>query len=152
MTNKPLLVMSCSAVKKSTTAPVPFTDLYNGPTWQQVRCANYPVDRVACLSAEHGILSPGSKIANYDRVMDEDRLVTFVNDRVQMDRLAALIDNAGSAVVVGGELYKLLSLALVAMYPRLIGKVQFICGSYLQQRKGLSTLFAHYADPVALAA
>ncbi len=136
----PLLILGCSATKKVVNGPTPFLDVYDGPIWQQVRSAKYPRDKVAVLSAEHGLLEPGTAIENYDRVMTEDRLVEFVNDPVMMQRFVDLVDKHGSAIVVGGELYKLFSLGLAAMRPRLIGKVRFVLGSYLQQRHGLKVL------------
>src|SRR5262245_48376550 len=131
--NAPLLVMPCSADKKATSKAIPILELYDGPLWQQVRKANYPSHLVAVMSAEHGLLDPEVEIPSYDRKMDEARLLELVCDNETIDNLAIMIESAGFAVIVGGELYKLLSLALLARYPELIDKVRFVCGSYLQQ-------------------
>jgi hypothetical protein len=135
---KVLLVMSCSQVKLGVTEPTPFFDVYDGPMWKQVK-KHWPADRVAVLSAEHGFLPPGARIVPYDRLMDEDRLLAIINDHEQLNAFAELTKQFDKVIVLGGELYKLFSLYITGiMYPELITKVHFACGSYLQQRAVLN--------------
>lgn len=140
MCNHPLIVMACGATKLNTAQPVPLTRLYTGPLWQQLRKHGYPTNKVAVLSAEHGIVEPDTALATYDRLMDEERLLDFINNPVQMRTFADMIKAHGKVVVVGGELYKLFALAVVGMFPELIGAIHFALGSYLQQRAALNTL------------
>jgi len=131
----PLLILGCSATKRAVDR-ARFVDLYNGPLWQQAR-SYLPAANIAALSAEHGLLEPNAEIETYDRVMDEDRLQEIINDAGMIDRTAQLIRKFGRALIVGGELYKLFGLMIVALHPDLIDRVHFACGSYLQQRKAL---------------
>lgn len=137
--SRPVLIMACGLTKNLVKQPTPFVDVYAGPLWNQVK-KGYPHDSIAVISAEHGILAPGTKITRYDRKMDDDRLVEILNDKQQVDRLAAMIQKAGSALVVGGETYKLLALAVGAMHPELLPKIHFAVGSYLQQRHAIKEL------------
>ena len=142
---RPLIVMSCSQVKKQTTKPMPFAEVYDGPIWQQVK-KHWPSSHIAVLSAEHGLLEPGTEIMPYDRLMDEDRLLHILNDEKQMEKFAELVRQYGKVIVVGGELYKLFALYFTSiMYPELGDRVHFACGSYLQQRGALGTLFQQAA-------
>jgi len=139
MSNGTLIVLSCSQVKRTTSEPTPFADVYDGPIWRQVK-KHFPTSNIAVLSAEHGLLEPGARIEHYDRLMDEERLLQFINDLDQMERFAALVRQYDKVLVVGGELYKLFALYFTSiMYPEL---VHYTCGSYLQQRGALGTLFA----------
>jgi hypothetical protein len=130
-----LIIMPCSATKKPVQGQVPVIDLYDGPLWKQVR-NNWDAEHVMVLSAEHGLLEPGTEIETYDRVMDEDRLVELLNDGA-LDTFDAICEGYDFVLVVGGETYKHFALAAVATYPELVSKVLFAGGSYLQQRKAL---------------
>jgi hypothetical protein len=130
-----LIIMPCSATKKNVAGQVPFIDLYDGPLWKQVR-KFWNHNHVMVLSAEHGLLEPGTEIENYDRVMDEDRLVELLNDGA-LDTFDAICEGYDFVLVVGGETYKHFALAAVAMYPELRDRVLFAGGSYLQQRHAL---------------
>lgn len=136
--HRPLIVLGCSATKRATSGPVPFTDLYNGPIWQQLRRQGYPTESIAVLSAEHGILAPKSVISTYDKKMTEERLDEIASDKTQVDRFAQMVEKAGKAIVFGGEDYKLFALSVLARHPNLIDKLHFSVGSYLQQRGALN--------------
>jgi hypothetical protein len=137
----PLIVMSCSQVKKPTAEPVPFVDLYNGPTWQQVRKSGYPTTHVAVLSAEHGILFPGEKILPYDRRMTEARLVELANDPEQVARFVELCKGYSQVIVFGGCEYEQFALKLAIEHPEIFDRVEYVMGTYLQQRGALTTFF-----------
>lgn len=132
-----LLLMACSQRKKPTLGPRPFIHVYNGPIWQQAR-NNYPHDRIAVISAEHGVLAPLAEIEGYDRVMDEERVVSLLNSRHEQAKFKNLVDQFDEVIVLGGELYQLFSLWMVALGMVSLGKVRFCCGSYLKQRAALN--------------
>jgi hypothetical protein len=134
--NYPLLLMACSTVKKATPHALPFVDVYAGPMWQQI--FDYPRDKIACVSAEHGLLEPKESIVKYDRLMDEDRLEAIINDGKTIKRLIALIEEHSEVIVVGSCVYKLIGLAVAMFRPDLLTQIRFCCGSYLQQRKALN--------------
>ena len=144
---RPLLVMSCSKVKRAT-APrelVRFFDLYDGPTWQQVKRSAFPRENVAAVSALYGYLEPGTAIETYDCKMDDERAARMCHTSDHGARLAAAIDAAGSAFVVGGQLYQQLARRALALRPAIADRVTFAAGSYLQQRKQLSAWLIAYA-------
>lgn len=139
-----LIVMPCSATKKAVEGQVPFIELYDGPLWKQVH-NNWSADHVMVLSAEHGLLEPGTEIENYDRLMDETRLVELINEGA-LDTFDAVCEGYDFVLIVGGETYKHFALAAVALYPELASKVLFAGGSYLQQRKALKTFMDRSND------
>jgi hypothetical protein len=133
--------MACSAVKRTVDTPTPFVDVYDGPIWQQVR-KHWPSSHIAVLSAKHGLLRPGEKIEPYDVQMTEQRLLEIIHDEKQLHEFADLVREYGKVIVVGGELYKLFALYFTSiLYPELGDRVHFACGTYLQQRGALGTLF-----------
>lgn len=140
-----LLLMGCSQVKREVAGPTRFVDLYDGPIWKQAR-NHYPHDRIAVLSAEHGVLPPLAEIEPYDRVMDEGRLVDLLNSPHERAKFKMLVAEYDEVIVLGGELYKLLSLALIAMGMTSIGKIKFACGSYLKQRAALNQYVQLWKD------
>jgi hypothetical protein len=136
----PLLIMSCSEIKRpvEANALVRFADLYDGPTWRQVRASGFPLCNVAAISALYGFLEPGFPVETYDRKLDEEisRRICSTGDHVA--RLAAAVEAAGSAFVVGGQLYRAVAETALRAFPdRLAGRLAFAAGSYLQQRKQL---------------
>ncbi len=135
----PLLVMSCSAVKRPIAAGelARFADLYDGPTWRQVRASGFPLSNVAAISALYGFLEPGIAIETYDRMMDEKASARICGTSNHATLLEAAIRQAGSAFVVGGALYRELPQSVLRMAPDLAGVVSFATGSYLAQRKQL---------------
>ncbi len=137
--SRPLLVLSCSADKRAVdpAAFVPFSDLYDGPMWRQVRAIGFPVARVCAISALYGFLEPGRIIQTYDRVMDEKRSARMCGEGADVYRFAEAVKVAGGAFVVGGALYQELARRAIAREPELAELVTFARGSYLQQRKQL---------------
>lgn len=133
----PLLVMSCSDVKRPVPAGelVRFADLYDGPMWKQVKASGFPLCNVAAVSALYGFLEPGMAVETYDRQMDDEtsRRICGTSDHVY--RLAQAIRTAGSAMVFGGRLYRAVAETAGRVYPDLA--MTFATGSYLEQRKQL---------------
>jgi hypothetical protein len=140
-----LLIMGCSQVKRQAEGPVPFVELYDGPIWKQAR-NNLPASNIAVLSAEHGFLPPLTEIEAYDRVMDEGRLVDLLNSPHERAKFKMLVAEYDEVIVLGGELYKLLSLALIAMGMSSVSKIKFACGSYLKQRAALNQYVQMWKD------
>jgi hypothetical protein len=136
----PLFLLSCSSVKTASSGSLPIAELYDGPIWRQAK-RNLPHAKIAALSARHGILEPGSEIEPYDQLMDEDRLLQIANDPAQIAKLVELAREHGKIIIVGGELYKLFALSIVARFPALLESIHFACGSYLQQRHALKCFF-----------
>lgn len=136
---RPLLIMSCSAVKRPVGERewLPFGELYDGPTWRQVRASGFPMTSVAAISALYGFLEPGHTIRTYDRKIDEDISRRFCTESNDVARIARAIEIAGAAFVVGGQLYQAVARAAVRFRPQLAGDVAFASGSYLRQRKQL---------------
>lgn len=134
----PLLVMSCSDIKRPVGDQlVRFADLYDGPSWRQVKASGFPLHNVAAISALHGFLEPGFAIRSYDRKMDAEISARICGTSDHVARLAAAIRQAGSAYVVGGGLYRALAETAIRVYPELAELVTFATGSYLAQRKQL---------------
>lgn len=151
---RPLLVMSCSATKRPTAAGelVRFADLYDGPTWRQVKASQFPRSNVAAISALYGFLEPGMAIETYDRKMDDKAMhrICYTSDHAW--RLEQAIRQAGSAFIVGGALYRQLGRTVVQSWPDLADRVTFASGSFLAQRKQLGAWLRDQAAPIAPAA
>ena len=135
---RPLLIMSCSDVKRPTKPYelVRFADLYAGPMWLQVKASGFPLTNVAAVSALYGFLEPGMAIETYDRMMDEKTSERFCSTSDHVYRMAEAIKAAGSAFFVGGKLYRELVYRTIQVY-RDTPSVTFAEGTYLQQRKQL---------------
>lgn len=105
-----LLVQGCSDSKNRTTEAVPAFELYDGYFFkiihksQEEQSGGLAVD-ICILSAEHGILDPGTKIQSYDRRMDSERAEELRPEvhSVLTDRIAGTYDRV---VVVGGAEYR----------------------------------------------
>jgi len=132
---RPLLIMACSATKRAVTGLVRFTELYDGPMWQQVRASGYPASNIACVSALYGFMEPGHQITAYDREMDEKISVRICGEGNAVWRLAQAVKAAGSAMVFGGALYRAVAQQAKRIEPDL--PISEATGSYLQQRKQL---------------
>lgn len=135
----PLLILSCSERKRPTRSHefVRFIELYDGPTWQQVRASGYPATNVAAISAMGGFLEPGWPIQTYDKKMDEDSAHWFVRFSDHTYRLAKCVEKAGSAFVVGGLLYQSIARAAELQRPSIVPRMSYASGSYLAQRAQL---------------
>lgn len=73
-----LVVLGCSATKRSVGGRLPALDLYDGPMYRVVRSFlreyEWPSDlSLAVLSAEHGLIGSMTPIANYDKRMTAER-------------------------------------------------------------------------------
>jgi hypothetical protein len=135
----PLLILACSATKKTALQHefVRFVDLYDGPVWQQVRAAKFPVSNIAALSALYGYLEPGCPITTYDRQLDEDGARRFIRTSNHLYLLRRDIERAGSAFFVGGVLYRSIVEAAISADAALAARVTYATGSYLKQRGAL---------------
>lgn len=147
--SRPLLVLSCSATKFPV-APsdrVPFTSLYDGPMWRQVRSSGFALDRVAAVSALYGFLGPGDKVYNYDREIDEKISRRICHESDHVSRFAKLVGDAGDVLLIGGALYQELGHTAERWRPELAGRITYGQGSFLRQRKQLGVwLRAHQAS------
>lgn len=148
---RPLLVMSCASTKRQVAAGdvVRFADLYDGPTWRQVKASRFPLANVAAISALYGFLEPGTAIETYDRKMDEKAALRISTTSNHAWRLEQAIRQAGSAFIVGGALYRQLGEAMLRQAPDLAGVVTFSTGSYLAQRKQLGAWLRDQVAPIA---
>jgi hypothetical protein len=148
---RPLLVMSCSSTKREVVAGdlVRFAYLYDGPTWRQVRASGFPLTNVAAISALYGFLEPGMAIETYDRKMDDKAAARICTTSNHAWRLEQAVRQAGSAFIVGGELYRQLGETMLRHAPDLADRVTFATGSYLAQRKQLGTWLRSQAAPIA---
>jgi hypothetical protein len=72
-----LLILACSATKRPNAGLLPAIERYNGPTWRTLRAAlRQPRDTplsILVLSAEFGLITADTEIANYDRRMTPAR-------------------------------------------------------------------------------
>jgi hypothetical protein len=69
-----LLVLACSATKRSDPDPIPALARYDGPLWRTLRAAD-PEGRtakVAFLSAHYGFRDAAAPIADYDARLTQD--------------------------------------------------------------------------------
>lgn len=148
---RPLLVMSCSSTKRQVAAGelVRFAELYDGPTWRQVRASRFPLSNVAAISALYGFLEPGMAIETYDRKMDDKAAARICTTSNHAWRLEQAIRQAGAAFIVGGALYRQLGETVLRLAPDLAPVVTFASGSYLQQRAQLGTWLRAQAAPIA---
>ena len=74
-----LLILACSATKRSRPGWIPAVDRYDGPLWQTLRAIgpDQQDTKVAVLSARYGFIDARSPIENYDT-----RLTTTLADRM----------------------------------------------------------------------
>ena len=82
MNNVPLhrlLILACSATKRSQPGWIPAVDRYDGPLWQTLRAIGPDREdtKVAVLSARYGFIDSRSPIENYDT-----RLTTALAERM----------------------------------------------------------------------
>src|SRR3546814_8096434 len=63
-----LLILACSATKRSRPGWIPAVDRYDGPLWQTLRAIgpDRQDTKVAVLSARYGFIASRSPIENYD--------------------------------------------------------------------------------------
>lgn len=63
-----LLILACSATKRSRPGWIPAIDRYDGPVWQTLRAIgpDRPDTKIAVLSARYGFIDSRSPIENYD--------------------------------------------------------------------------------------
>jgi hypothetical protein len=150
----PLLVMSCSDVKRPIApgALVRFCELYDGPSWRQVKASRFALCNVAAVSALYGFLDPGMAIETYDRKMDAEISARICGTSDHVARMARAIRIAGSAFIVGGALYRELAATAIRVYPELAELVTFASGSYLAQRKQLGIFLRAHQAPIAASA
>ncbi|MCJ2027983.1 hypothetical protein MKK50_00925, partial [Methylobacterium sp. J-043] len=79
-----LLVLACSATKRSDPDPIPALARYDGPLWRTLRAAD-PAGRrarVAFLSAHYGFRDAATPIAAYDARLTQDLAERMVADGV----------------------------------------------------------------------
>ena len=74
-----LLILACSATKRSRPGWIPAVDCYDGPLWQTLRAIgpDQQDTNVAVLSARYGFIDARSPIENYDT-----RLTAALADRM----------------------------------------------------------------------
>lgn len=74
-----LLILACSATKRSRPGWIPAVDRYDGPLWQTLRAIGPDREdtKVAVLSARYGFIDSRSPIENYDT-----RLTTALAERM----------------------------------------------------------------------
>src|SRR3546814_17816515 len=74
-----LLILACSATKRSRPGWIPAVDRYDGPLWQTLRAIgpDRQDTKVAVLSARYGFIDSRSPIENYDT-----RLTTALPERM----------------------------------------------------------------------
>lgn len=72
-----LLILACSATKRTDPGEIPAWDRYTGPLWQTMRTHNAGERhaRVAFLSAQYGLRDASTPIANYDARLTRTGLV-----------------------------------------------------------------------------
>lgn len=133
---KPLLILSCSDVKRPLTGWHPFADIYDGPMWRQVRASGFPMMDVAAISALHGFMKPGQLIEVYDRVMDKRRSHDMCHTGDDAWRLCCEVKKRPrGAMIFGGELYRELARVAKRVWSDL--EIDEATGSFLEQRKRL---------------
>lgn len=92
---KRLLVLSCSALKKSG-KQIKAIDIYNGPPFKVLRhhILNYPASEkldVFILSAKYGLISGGELIDSYDQRMTKERAMELNSSTIE--KLEKLFEN-----------------------------------------------------------
>jgi hypothetical protein len=78
-----LLILKCSARKRTDNATLPALERYDGPLWKVLRAflREYPTARteldIYALSAQYGLIPASSSIENYDLLMTPAQAVTI---------------------------------------------------------------------------
>lgn len=135
----PLLVVSCSSVKRDDTGDdlVRFIDLYDGPFWRQIKASDFPRSNVAAISGLYGFLEPGMAIRTYDRMLSADSCRRLCRQGNNISVFTKTVRKAKGCFVVGGELYRQLPLVATYAFPDIAPLVSFAEGTFLQQLKQL---------------
>ena len=95
-----LLVLACSATKRSDPDPIPALARYDGPLWRTLRAAD-PEGRtakVAFLSAHYGFRDAAAPIADYDARLTQD-----LAERMIAGGVTTLQVLPGSGNLIGGR-------------------------------------------------
>lgn len=58
------------------------------------------------LSAQHGFLSMGQMVEDYDLLLDDDRAAELATSQEQHQKLAKALDGHDEVYLYGGELYR----------------------------------------------
>jgi hypothetical protein len=111
MSDKRLLVQSCSARKRAVDEALPALDLYDGYFYRIINKSrregrfDNSID-IVILSAKHGLLAPNEEIEPYDREMNPDR-ADQLNETV-VEELAATIraDDYDEVWINGAAVYR----------------------------------------------
>lgn len=134
---RPLLVAACSKVKREASGLVRFGDLYDGPTWRDIRASGFPMANVAAISALHGFMEPGTQIETYDRVMDDKISARICGTGNDVWRLGQMVQAHPETFVLGGALYQEIARTVARVWPNTTSRIVYASGSFLAQRKQL---------------
>lgn len=106
-----LLVLTCSARKHRTPHPVPEWYRYDGVLFRLCKRLQadrrFPPDvRIRILSAEHGVLTPETPIAWYDRRRDDARAAALRESVPRALRGAVAVEHASEIYLALGRRYR----------------------------------------------
>lgn len=106
---KRLLLLSCSATKRSDPGMLPAIERYDGPAYRVLRAwrdDGHRLPRILILSAQYGLIGRDHPIADYDRVMDEARAEMLKGTNVLRREIHTACWAADDIFVFGGTLYQ----------------------------------------------
>lgn len=131
MNRRRLLILACSAKKKTAAGELAARDRYDGPLWQTLRAADPSASRaaVAVVSAAYGFRTAGALLPYYDHRLTRASAAAMIAGGIfapwpdrdgarPVDAIAELAARAGGdfddVAIVGGALYVAVMRAAVA--------------------------------------
>jgi hypothetical protein len=121
---KRLLILGCSATKKTTPGELPAIARYDGPMYRVLhaflREHHWPTNTsVAVLSAEHGLIGGLTPIADYDRRMSKDR-ASELTGRVSKTLENWSADHSETHLLLGRDYMPAIAETATRLWPRTI--------------------------------
>lgn len=114
-----LIILSCSATKRTDETELKTIDRYDGPMWRTLRAqlARNPVAAAAvasgelliwALSARFGFVNAiRTPMPNYEKKMTVEILAKMARDcSYDFQRIAGFVDDAEAVLFAGGEMYR----------------------------------------------
>lgn len=113
-----LLIMACSATKRTEVGPMPAMERYDGPMWRTLRAllARHPEAASAyasgaldiwAISARFGFVPASMEMPDYDRKMTAPIMAKMLRDpSYDLQRICLMVQDAEAVMFVGGELYR----------------------------------------------
>lgn len=101
-----LLVMACSASKRSEPGTMAADQRYDGPAYRLLRAHRPTNTRILILSAQHGLIHHRTPIEAYDRKMTRARAAEIAADPPSRNLLLVSVPYSSDIFVFGGAHYR----------------------------------------------